>query len=96
MTGLKPQRRFAMIEEELRCVIADLQEQCKRKDEEIAILKRMTNLMAKELNRLEISPPVCEGCKQIEGYGRYCEGKECFLWMFERAAKGLFDYGLSK
>lgn len=82
--------------EEYKCLVADLTEQCDAKDKEIAVLKRTVDLMASELSHLEIAPPICEGCKQIEGYGRYCEGKECILWMFERAAKGLFNYGFSE
>lgn len=82
--------------EDYRCLVADLQDQCARKDDEIAVLKRMVDLMASELSCLEIAPPICEGCKQIEGYGEYCEGKDCILWMFERTAKGLGNYAVSK
>lgn len=82
--------------EDYRWAIEDLQARCARKDEEIAILKRMVDLMAEELSHLEIAPPICEGCKQIEGYGGYCDGKECILWMFERTAKGLDNYAVSK
>lgn len=81
--------------EEYKCLVADLTEQGGEKDKEIDVLKRTVDLMAEELSHLEIAPSICEGCKQIEGYGRYCEGKECILWMFERAAKGLFNYGCS-
>ena len=82
--------------EEYKYLIADVTEQCVERDKEIAVLKRTIDLMAEELSRLEIAPPICEGCKQIGGYGRDCEGKECIIWMFERAAKGLFNYGFSE
>lgn len=86
-----------MIEEELRCVIAGLQKQCEEKDKEIAVFKRMAKLLVRELSCVEIAPPICDGCKEIEGfYNGSCGSKECLYWMFEREAKGLSNYGLQE
>ena len=85
--------RDADYEDAVDAVLSQLPFVVKERDDliaENAKLKRMTELMAEELRNVEIPPAVCEGCKMVDMFKtNICEGKDCFLWMFERKARGI-------